>query len=147
MRSLIALLVTVLAPTILTAQTSELSPTRWGVVLDSPETKNVVVKKDVTYFKGERSTLGIDIYSPPGMKPGEKRPAVIFLNAIGDNPSGKVKEWGIYSSWPRLVAAHGMVGISMDADGSRIQDSLKGVFAFLERDGGAHGIDASRLGV
>lgn len=81
------------------------------------------------------------------MKSGEKRPAVIFLNAIGDSPSGKVKEWGIYSSWPRLIAANGMIGISMDADGSRIQDSLRGIFAFVEKDGAAHGIDPTRLGV
>lgn len=126
---------------------SELIPTRWGVVLDSPAMKNVVVKKDVTYLKDDRSTLGIDIYTPPGMKSGEKLPAVIFLNAIGDQPGSKVKEWGIYSTWPRLVAAHGMIGISMDADGSRIQDSLKGLFAFLEREGATRGIDPSRLGV
>ncbi|MEQ1762044.1 MAG: tetratricopeptide repeat protein [Pyrinomonadaceae bacterium] len=141
-------LITIVAAGLVSAQsTSELSPTRWGVVLDSPEAKNVTVKKDVTYLKDDRSTLGIDIYAPPGMKAGEKRPAVIFLNAIGDNPSGKVKEWGIYSSWPRLIAAHGMIGISMDADASRIQDSLKGIFAFLEREGASYGIDASRLGV
>ena len=127
--------------------TSELNPTVWGVVLESAAMKNVQVKKDVTYLKDDRSMLGIDIYTPPEMKPGEKRPAVIFLNAIGDQPGSKVKEWGIYSSWPRLIAAHGMVGISMDADGARIQDSLRGVLAFLERDGAAHGIDASRLGV
>jgi tetratricopeptide (TPR) repeat protein len=129
------------------AAPSQLNPTRWGVVLETPEMKNVVIKKDVVYMKDDRSTLSIDIYTPPRMKSGEKRPAVIFLNAIGDTPSGKVKDWAIYSSWPRLVAAHGMIGISMDADGTRIQDSLKGVFAFLERDGAAHGVDASRLGV
>lgn len=148
MKPLIGILIAFASVLICEAQTSELSPTRWGVVLDSPETKAVVVKKDVTYFRDERSTLGIDLYSPPGMKAGEKRPAVIFFNAIGDSPAGgKVKDWGIYSSWPRLVAAHGMIGISMDADGSRIQDSLRGIFAFLEKEGPAHGIDPARLGV
>lgn len=139
--------VIILAATAAAQSTSDLSPTRWGVVLDSPETKLVTVKKDVVYRKDERSTLGVDIYSPPGSKAGAKRPAVIFLNAIGDGPAGKVKDWGIYSTWPRLVAAHGMVGISMDADGARIQDSLQSLFAFLEREGAAHGIDATRLGV
>lgn len=126
---------------------SDLNPTKWGLVLDSPAARDVRVKKDVTYLKDQRSTLGMDIYTPPGMKPGEKLPAVIFLNAIGDQPGSKVKDWGIYSSWPRIVAAHGMVGISMDADGTRVQDSLKGLFAFLEREGSSHGIDSSRLGV
>ena len=129
------------------AQTSELSPARWGVVLDSPATKKVTVAKDVTYFKDERSTLGVDIYSPPGAKASDKLPAVVFLNAIGDRPGDKVKNWGIYSSWPRLIAAHGMVGISMDADPNRLQESLTGLFAFLEKEGAKHGIDATRLGV
>ncbi len=141
------LLLSLVASVLVTAQPSELSPTRWGVVLDSPAAMNVTVKKNVVYLKDERSTLGIDIYAPPNMKAGEKLPAVIFLNAIGDPPSGKVKDWEIYSSWARLVAANGMIGISMDADGSRIQDSLKGLFGFIEREGAAQGIDASRLGV
>jgi pentatricopeptide repeat protein len=40
-----------------------------------------------------------------------------------------------------------MVGISMDADGTRIQDSLKALFAFIEREGPSRGIDPTRLGV
>ncbi|MBC7901140.1 MAG: tetratricopeptide repeat protein [Saprospiraceae bacterium] len=124
-------------------QRSPLDPTRWGVVYDVAATKNVSVKTDVPYS----GTLGIDIYSPPGAKAGDKFPAVIFLNAIGDRPDSKVKSWAIYSSWPRLVAAHGMVGISMDADGSTIQDSLKSLFDFIGKDGAKYGIDAGRLGV
>lgn len=129
------------------APASELNPTKWGVVLDSPAMKNVTVKKDVPYLKDDRGTLGIDIYSPAGSKASDKRPAVIFLNAIGDRTNDKVKNWGIYSSWPRLIAAHGMVGISMDADANRIQESLTKIFAFLEKEGAQHGIDSSRLGV
>jgi hypothetical protein len=125
---------------------SSLDPTKWGVVYDIPETKRATVKTGVTYFKDAASDLQIDIYSPPGANKNKKLPAVIFLNAIGDQPD-KVKSWAIYSSWPRLIAAHGMIGISMDADGSRIQESLKSLFAFLESDGAKHGIDATRLGV
>ena len=126
---------------------SPLDPTNWGVVYDTPETRRVAVKSGVTYLKSGATDLQIDIYSPPGAKQSDKLPAVIFLNAIGDRPDNKVKSWAIYSSWPRLVAAHGMIGISMDADGTRIQDSLKGLFAFLESDGAKYGIDATRLGV
>ena len=130
-----------------TAQKSQLDPTYWGVVYDVPETKRVNVKSGVTYFKDASADLQIDIYSPAGAKTTDKLPAVIFLNAIGDNPTNKVKSWAIYSSWPRLIAAHGMVGISMDADGTRIQDSLKALFRFLESDGAKYGIDSTRLGV
>lgn len=122
---------------------SPLDATNWGVVYDIPATKNVKVKTDVPYS----GSLKIDIYSPPNAKEGEKRPAVIFLNGIGDAPGNKIKNWEIYKSFPRLVAAHEMVGISMEADGARIQESLRGLFDFLERDGAKHGIDATRLGV
>ncbi|MFN8003650.1 MAG: hypothetical protein U0X75_21850 [Acidobacteriota bacterium] len=35
----------------------------------------------------------------------------------------------------------------MDADGEHIQDSLRGVFDFLRKQGAQYGIDAARLGV
>lgn len=128
-------------------QRSPLDPAYWGVVYDVPATKNVSVKKDVIYMRSGERDLAIDIYMPPGAKVSDKLPAVVFLNAIGDIPGSEVKEWGIYSSFPRLVAAHGLVGISMNADGERIQETLKGIFDFIERDGAKYGIDATRLGV
>jgi tetratricopeptide (TPR) repeat protein len=128
-------------------QQSPLSPTVWGVVYDVPATKDVKLKANVPYLKDAKGTLAIDIYTPPQMKAGEKLPAVVFLNAIGDSPQGKVKDWEIYKSFPRLIAAHGMVGISMEADGERIQESLRSLFDFLAREGDKHGIDGTRLGV
>ncbi len=124
-------------------QPSKLEGTRWGVVYDIPDTKKVKVAKSVPYS----ANLTVDIYSPPNAKPADKRPAVIFLNAIGDGPEGKVKDWGIYSSWPRLMAAEGMIGISMDADGEKIQESLASVFDFIAKSGSKYGIDPDRLGV
>jgi tetratricopeptide (TPR) repeat protein len=40
-----------------------------------------------------------------------------------------------------------MVGISMESDGARIQECLRELFSFLEREGAKHGIDSTRLGV
>lgn len=120
----------------------------YGVVYDIPATKDVRLKADVPYLKDTKGTLGIDIYTPPDMKAGEKLPAVVFLNAIGEQPNQpKVKSWGIYKSFPRLVAAHGIIGISMESDGERIQESLRALFGFLEKEGANYGIDANRLGV
>jgi Tfp pilus assembly protein PilF len=126
---------------------SPLDPTHWGVVYDHPAAAAVRVTAGVPYLADDRGTLTIDIYAPSDAPPASGRPAVVFLNAIGDPPDDKVKSWGIYESWPRLVAAHGMAGISMDADATRIPDCLRGVFAFLAEHGAEHGIDASRLGV
>lgn len=120
----------------------------WGVVLEDPKTKNVVLSKDVEYLKDPKGSLHIDIYRPSGLKPGELKPAVIFLNGLGDAPGQeKLKNWGIYSSWPRLVAAYDMIGISMETDGTRVNESFDALFRFLREEGARHHVDASSIGV
>jgi dienelactone hydrolase len=138
------------APLPLAAQSrSPLDPTAYGVVYDVPASRGVELRAAVQYGTSSGRRLLADIYRPQGMRAGERRPAVVFVNAVGDGPDSteRVREWEIYRSWPRLVAAHGMVGVSMDADGDSIQGSLRKLFAFLAREGDAHGIDAGRLGV
>ncbi|MBA4058081.1 MAG: hypothetical protein C0490_25410, partial [Marivirga sp.] len=71
----------------------------WGIVLEHPEMKNVTVKQDVPYLDDQKGTLKMDVYLPPGLQSTDKRPAVVFLNAIGDHPGEmKVKSWGTYRS-------------------------------------------------
>ena len=143
-----ALISCLLLPTaLLAANPSPLHPTSWGVVYDVPGTADVVLKADVPYLEDAKGRLTIDVYQPPGLRAQEKRPAVVFLNAIGGRPDDKPKHWGIYRTWPRLIAAHGMIGISMDADGERIPECLAALFSFLATRGGEHGIDGSRIGV
>lgn len=127
---------------------SPLDARTWGVVLEDAKTRDVIVKKDVPYLEDEKGSLHIDIYQPPDLTPGEVRPAVIFLNGIGEAPEGlRVKDWAIYSSWPRLIAAHGMIGISMETDGKRVETSFEALFHFLAEQGTRHHVDAKHLGV
>ncbi len=139
-----------LAPVALPAQSrSPLDPTVYGVVYDVPATRRVELHAGVQFGTSSGRRLLADVYRPQDLQRGERRPAVVFINAVGDGPDSteRVRQWEIYRTWPRLVAAHGLVGISMDADRDSIQASLQRLFAFLEREGAAHGIDAARLGV
>ncbi|MBC7778118.1 MAG: tetratricopeptide repeat protein [Phycisphaerae bacterium] len=130
------------------APPSQMDPLSFGVVLDHPGMKDVVLRPDVNFLKDEKSSLNMDIYQPPGLKPSEKRPAIIFLNAIGERSGEqRVKSWGIYSTWPRLMAAQGFVGISMESDGGRIQETIQGLFDFIKKHGNQYNIDTERLGV
>lgn len=126
---------------------SQLDGTRYGVVYDIPATKDVKQKSNVPYLTDAKGTEVIDIFTPPNAKAGDKFPAVIFFNSAGEPPVGKAKNWGIYQTFPRLVATQGMVGISMTVDGMRIQDCLRALFDFVEKEGAKHNIDATRLGV
>ncbi|HEX5053282.1 MAG TPA: tetratricopeptide repeat protein [Planctomycetota bacterium] len=128
-------------------QANELDPLPVGVVLDVSATKLVKQRADVVYLRRGARNLALDIYQPPGAAPAQLRPAVVFLNAIGDRGNHPLRRWGIYSSWPRLVAAHGMCGVSMDADPDAVQDCLAAVFHFLVEHGKEYGIDADHLGV
>ena len=120
----------------------------YGVVLDDTRMKSVIVKKDIAYLEDDKGKLHIDIYTPPNLKATEIKPAIIFLNAIGDDLDGrKLKNWAIYTTWPTLMAAQGYIGVSMECDRERIRESLQGVFKFLEAKGSSYGIDKDRLGV
>lgn len=147
-RLLVSLIAIAPAP-VAAQELSPLDPTAWGVVYDVPGTRDVELRTNVPYGTSAGRTLRVDIYRPAGMRADERRPAVVFINAVGDIPGSErgVKDWEIYRSWPRLVAAHGLIGVSMDADPVNIDGSLRSVFAFLARDGAQHGIDSARLGV
>ena len=49
-------------------------PLAFGVVLDHPAMKDVVVKKDIVYLKDDKGALHIDIYIPPKLKANERKP-------------------------------------------------------------------------
>lgn len=121
----------------------------WGVVLEDNATKKVAVRKNVPYLKDDKGTRAIDVYLPPGLKPGENRPAVIFLISFGPVPAGQPepKDWEIYRTWPQLVAAQGFVGISMETDGNRVTDCFHALFKFIDEKGTTFNIDRDRLGV
>jgi Flp pilus assembly protein TadD len=130
----------------------ELDARRWGLVYNVPATSAVTVRRNVPYRIRGTDTLAIDVYAPPraarvgGSAP--LLPVVVFVNAVGDERPDRVKNWAIYRDWPRLVAAHGMIGISMDAERDSIQSSLHALFSMLS--GGraaALGIDSTRIGL
>ena len=120
----------------------------WGVVLEQPDMKDVVVKANVPYLSDSKGTLNLDVYLPPDVKPTDRLPAIVFLNSLGDTPGEmKFKDWGTYRTWPQLVAANKYVGISMECDKDRALESIKGVFSFIEKEGSKYNIDPTRLGV
>ncbi len=139
--------VTAASPLMAQATKSELEPGHWDLVYDVPATRSVVVRKDLVFATVGQHPLKFDLFLPPQHKPGDKRPAVVFLNSLGGAGANTPRRWAIYQSWPRVVAAHGMVGIAMDAEDGKSQESLIAAFRFLRQEGAQHGIDPEHLGV
>ena len=81
------------------------------VVYSVPGMEKVTVKSNLKYTTADNPNLLMDVYTPPGMAKGERRPAVLFIHG-GAGAESRPKDWGIYISWGRLVAASGMVGVT-----------------------------------
>jgi acetyl esterase/lipase len=82
------------------------------VVYKLPGMDRVAVKKDLNYKPAETNPpLKMDVYSPPEAARGEKRPAVIFIHG-GAGAETNPKNWGVYITWGKLVAASGLVGVT-----------------------------------
>lgn len=53
----------------------------------------------------------LDVYVPAGVASSDRLPAVVFLHG-GASERFTPKDWGIYTSWGRLIAASRMVGVT-----------------------------------
>jgi acetyl esterase/lipase len=81
------------------------------VVYSVPGMEQVSVKTNLKYTTVDNPNLLMDVYTPPGLAKGERRPAVIFIHGSA-GAEAKAKDWGVYISWGRLAAASGMVGVT-----------------------------------
>ena len=112
-----------------------------------PGMDNVSVLKNVTYKKTDSGELKLDVYYPADFRKGSTRPAVVFINGVGDAPGSKLKEWGPYRSWGCLVAASGWIAVTFEARGPYTQSrpDIQDLFRFLSSEGAGLGIDVRRI--
>jgi len=121
----------------------------YEVVLQLPGTDRVTVRRDLPYKTLEGRSLKMDLYStaPAGGK-GASRPALIFINGVGDPTDGDLRSWGQYRSWARLAAVSGWTAVTFqarpgDANAADVQDLLK----HLANQGRDYGIDSESLAI
>ena len=71
---------------------------------------SVAVYSNLKYTAVENPNLLMDVYTPASLPKEERRPAFMFIHG-GAGAEYKPKDWGIYQSWGRLMAASGMIGV------------------------------------
>lgn len=81
------------------------------IVYRVPGMEKVKVIQNLKYAKSDDPNILMDVYLPPNLVKAEKRPAVIFIHG-GAKPEWTAKDWGVYKTWGRLVAASGFVGVT-----------------------------------
>lgn len=74
------------------------------------------VDRDVTYKIIDGVELKMDIYSPEGSITDQRYPAVVFVHGgpIRADMVPKPKDWGVFSSYGKLTATRGLIGVTLN---------------------------------
>jgi len=78
------------------------------LVYTAPNIDRVIEKRDLTYKKTPDGELRLDAYLPRDSRTAH--PVVLFIHG-GVGPGTHPKDWGIYRSWGRTIAASGFVAV------------------------------------
>ena len=123
------------------------------VVYQVEGTDRVRVRKDVVYRKDGGDELKLDVYTPEQKTPGESLPVVFFIHGgVPRDIPVKPKDWGIYKSWGRLIAASGMAAVTLnqrvgfpDPNLTQGAADLAEAVAFIRGRAADFGIDPERV--
>src|SRR5436305_12302950 len=119
-----------------------------GVVYTLPGMGQVPVRKNLTYKTVGDAELKLDVYSPPGLQAGNRRPAVLLGHGRGGKDSAP------WVSWGRLLAASGYVAVVFnyrDPGGTfpsaDILGDIDDLLGYVRANAGALQVDGDRLGI
>jgi dienelactone hydrolase len=87
-----------------------------AIVYSVPGMDKVEVHPNLVYKKDGQVEMKMDVYAPANLAANERRPVVFFIHGgpLGANPSPGAKDWPFYHSYGRLMAASGLVGVTLD---------------------------------
>jgi acetyl esterase/lipase len=80
------------------------------VVYRLPGMDTTRVVPNLTYSDVASPYLLMDVYLPADVE-AARRPVVVLIHG-GGKPEYRAKDWGVFKSWGRLIAASGMVGVA-----------------------------------
>ena len=84
-----------------------------AIVYTVPGMDDVQVHANRRYRPDEDSTLLLDAYVPSGLARSDRRPVVLLVHG-GVAPGVLAKDWPLFQTWGRLLAASGFVGITFN---------------------------------
>jgi predicted esterase len=116
-----------------------------------PENMDITVHKDIIYTHPGRLQLGCDIYSPA--QKDTPAPCVILFQ--GDAPDFILKDsrnWGIFQSYGRLLAAHGITAVAFTRRSSQnekryndAEEDITALMDFIQVHASSYNIDKDRI--
>ena len=124
--------------------------TKTPVAFKLPGMADVAVQADVRFAGADGQPLPMDVYLPPDMKNGDKRPVVVIVLGFPDPGFEKgfgikFKQMAAVTSWGRLIAASGLIAVAY-SNRDPVAD-LNAVLDHLEKNVASLGIDGTRVGI
>lgn len=121
-----------------------------SVVLAVPGMERVTVRSDLVYSTPEGGApLKADVYLPPDAVKGRRYPVVLLIAGGAEN----TKEWGIYKSLGRLLAASGFAAVPFNhrlryprRQYEQGEADVLAVLDFLRRNSESLAVDPDRVG-
>jgi acetyl esterase/lipase len=111
----------------------------------------VTIKSNLKYTEVNNPHLLMDVYHPPNLAKNERHPAVLFIHG-GAGAETTPKDWGIYTSWGRLVAASGLIGVTfthrLSAEKTSLEDAASDLAAainYIRSNADSLNIDKARI--
>ena len=121
------------------------------LVYKVPGMDKVKVVQNLKYTTSDDPNVLMDVYLPPDATQNDKRPAVIFIHG-GAKTEYTPKDWGVYTTWGRLVAASGLVGVTfthrLDYPNKSLENGAQDVRAavdYVRTNADKYNIDKDRI--
>lgn len=127
------------------------------IVYSVPGMDKVETRLDIVYRRDGTAEMKADVYMPPGLPADARLPAVIFIHGgpLGRivSPGAGAKDWGVYRSYGRLMAASGLVGVTFDhrylsmsvKDLETSFSDVEALIAFVRANASSFHIDPDRI--
>lgn len=121
------------------------------IVYKVPGMDKVKVVQNLKYTRSVDPNILMDVYLPADLAKAEKRPAVIFIHG-GVKTEYTPKDWGIYTTWGRLVAASGFVGVTfthrLEYPNKSLENAAQDVtaaIAYVRANADKYNVDKDRI--
>jgi acetyl esterase/lipase len=121
------------------------------VVYQLPGMNTVSVHKNLKYTTVDNPNLLMDVYTPAELPTGEHCPIVLCIHGAA-GAQHKAKDWGIFQSWGRLLAAAGMIGVTFTHRLgyprpmlTQAADDVRSAIAYVRANAGSFSADPDRL--
>jgi hypothetical protein len=133
----------------MTQETAQDHISKKGVVYRLPGVDSVNIRRDEQYATPS-GPLAMDLYYPPHSASATRLPAVVIVAGFSDLGAQKVlgckfKEMGSLTSWARLIAVSGIVGITYT--NREPAADLQALLHHIRHNAAALGIDEHKVGL